>query len=498
MKPECIDEHISLIERIESQLKHTDTRERPYGKWAAELKESNEALMNYCNPMIPNRYYTIATSSNINDYLGNSSSGITTYNYLETEKPKSFKWKFIQSETDGIYYIQQLTTGNYITSAKSGLRIEANSRNISDAETFTVELVAPGEFYIQCADDQDTRLHNSKGIIYGNNQTDDNARWLLQMEEELGEEDMLVLPDTSTNEQLVIYNLIHTDYGEYARNSTEPRSKGRITTGIYETPNDDNYWFYFKQGSQDNKYTIYSYSTGKAITKSGSKLYTNKDAEALEVTISLEEQNIGFTISTDEGDWYLKTNSSVEISSENRATWRLQRVRTISLINEPLTSLTLNITDATIKVGDSIALVAETAPIFATNHSTTWSSSDKSIAVVDSNGIVKALAEGSTIITVTANDGSGLEATCLLTVQKTDTDIHAVMDTTPSVYYAEGIITINGLAEGCIVNVYDIVGKKIATATAQSNSTSINIDSFRGKVAIVTAGTYCTKVFITQ
>ena len=498
LKPEYIDEHISLIERIDSLLKHTDTRERPYGKWAAELKESNEALINYCNPMIPDRYYTIATSSNTYNYLGNSSNGITTYNYQEAEKPKSFKWKFIQSETQGIYYIQQLTTGHYSTSAKSGLRIEANSRDISKAETFTVELVAPGEFYIQCADEQNKRLHNSGGIIYGNNQTDDNAKWLLQMEDELGGEDMLVLPDTSTNEQLVIYNLIHTDYGEYARNSTEPRSKGRITAGIYETPNDDNYWFYFKQVSQDNKYTIYSYSTGKAITKSGSKLYTNKDAEALEVTISLEEENIGFTISTDEGDWYLKTNSSVEISSENRATWRLQRVRSISLVNEPLTSLTLNITDATIKVGESISLIAETAPTFATNHTITWSSSDESIAIIDANGTIKALAEGSAIITATANDGSGLVATCHLTVEKTDTDIHAVMGTTPSVYYAEGIITINGLAEGCIVNVYDIVGKKLATATVQSNSTSINIDSFRGKVAIVTAGTYCTKVFITQ
>ena len=73
--------------------------------------------------------------------------------------------------------------------------------------------------------------------------------------------------------------------------------------------------------------------------------------------------------------------------------------------------VTLDCSEVSVEVGSTVQLIAET------NDSTIqfgWTSSDKSIATVNENGLVSGLAEGTAIITVT-ND-SGDKATCEVTV----------------------------------------------------------------------------------
>ena len=81
-----------------------------------------------------------------------------------------------------------------------------------------------------------------------------------------------------------------------------------------------------------------------------------------------------------------------------------------------VTSITLSATEATINVGatETLAVTAVT-PDNATDKTVTWSSSDKAIATV-ADGVVTAVAAGTAIITATANDGSGVTATCSVTV----------------------------------------------------------------------------------
>lgn len=81
----------------------------------------------------------------------------------------------------------------------------------------------------------------------------------------------------------------------------------------------------------------------------------------------------------------------------------------------PVTGVLLNETSGTIQVGDNVALVATVEPSTATNKIVTWNSSDESIATVK-NGVVTALSEGNTTITVTTVDG-GFTATYSLTVE---------------------------------------------------------------------------------
>lgn len=57
-------------------------------------------------------------------------------------------------------------------------------------------------------------------------------------------------------------------------------------------------------------------------------------------------------------------------------------------------------------------------PDDATDQTVTWSSDNEAVATVDADGKVTAVALGTANITATANDGSGVTATCVVTVNK--------------------------------------------------------------------------------
>ena len=80
------------------------------------------------------------------------------------------------------------------------------------------------------------------------------------------------------------------------------------------------------------------------------------------------------------------------------------------------TSIALNQTTATLKATETITLIATILPENATDKSVEWSSSDETVAVVDENGVVTAVAVGEATITATTVDDSNLSASCKVTV----------------------------------------------------------------------------------
>ncbi|MDF2885335.1 MAG: hypothetical protein K0R54_5908 [Clostridiaceae bacterium] len=76
-------------------------------------------------------------------------------------------------------------------------------------------------------------------------------------------------------------------------------------------------------------------------------------------------------------------------------------------------SISLNKTAANLTIGDSDILVANTTPSAVYVN---WSSSDTSVATVDSNGKVTATGAGTAIITASTVYGSNLSASCIVTV----------------------------------------------------------------------------------
>jgi uncharacterized protein YjdB len=78
-------------------------------------------------------------------------------------------------------------------------------------------------------------------------------------------------------------------------------------------------------------------------------------------------------------------------------------------------------TNAELKVGDTLRLVATIAPNDATNKTVAWSSSDTAVATVGNDGMVTAIKEGTATITATTED-SRKTAQCTISVSTDDSD----------------------------------------------------------------------------
>lgn len=79
-------------------------------------------------------------------------------------------------------------------------------------------------------------------------------------------------------------------------------------------------------------------------------------------------------------------------------------------------NIKLNKKSLSLSVDESETLTAEVTQINPTDNPCTWSTSDASVATVDSNGRVTGIKEGKAIITCTANDVSGVKAECVVKV----------------------------------------------------------------------------------
>ena len=71
---------------------------------------------------------------------------------------------------------------------------------------------------------------------------------------------------------------------------------------------------------------------------------------------------------------------------------------------------------ATVNINRTIKLKPEIFPQEALSKGVEYSSSDESVVKVAKNGSVKGIASGNAVITCTATDGSGVSASCVITV----------------------------------------------------------------------------------
>ena len=81
-----------------------------------------------------------------------------------------------------------------------------------------------------------------------------------------------------------------------------------------------------------------------------------------------------------------------------------------------VTDITMSQNAATIEMSEPLTLTAEVSPFNATDKEIVWTSTDASVATVV-DGVISTVAPGTTIIRATAHDGSGVFATCALTVE---------------------------------------------------------------------------------
>lgn len=91
-------------------------------------------------------------------------------------------------------------------------------------------------------------------------------------------------------------------------------------------------------------------------------------------------------------------------------------------ISIPVKTVKLDYTDAIMSLGGKLRITAEVLPITASNRTVAWTSSNTSVLVVDSNGLVEAVGTGNATILCKTLDG-GVTAMCNIYVKQPATSV---------------------------------------------------------------------------
>ena len=99
-------------------------------------------------------------------------------------------------------------------------------------------------------------------------------------------------------------------------------------------------------------------------------------------------------------------------------------------VGAPVNEIQLSYTSVSVSTGRNINIGATVLPTNATNKGLTWKSSDENVATVDAFGNVTTWCAGFATVTATAADGSGVSASCQVSVS--GTNVTKVPTATPS------------------------------------------------------------------
>ena len=144
--------------------------------------------------------------------------------------------------------------------------------------------------------------------------------------------------------------------------------------------------------------------------------------------------------------------------------------------------ITLNKTTASVTKGKTLQLTATVAPGNATKKEVKWGTSDKNVAMVSTSGLVTAKSAGTATITCTAQDGSGVKATCKITVKNPVVKVTKVtLNKTTATLAPNETLTLKAT-----VTPTNATNKAV---TWKSSNTKIATVSSSGKVTAKAAGT---------
>ena len=112
----------------------------------------------------------------------------------------------------------------------------------------------------------------------------------------------------------------------------------------------------------------------------------------------------------------------------------------VSISQIMVETIDLNYKSVPANVGDTIQLIPTISPYDADNKHVLWTSSDDNIAVVDNEGLVSVIKEGSCIITANATDGSNVSAECIITSKSGIDDIFTDAAERVDIFNLQGIL----------------------------------------------------------
>lgn len=159
-----------------------------------------------------------------------------------------------------------------------------------------------------------------------------------------------------------------------------------------------------------------TYQLSYYITPEGDGVNTNVVWESSNPEVLTVDQN-GFVT------FHTPGNATVICQTEDTGTDGINLVATCDfVVEQPVTKVTLDFTDLTLKIGEQFRLTALVEPGDATNKELIWISSNESIVTVDETGLLTAVAGGDAAILVQSVD-SGVTALCNVKVYQPVTSV---------------------------------------------------------------------------
>ena len=237
-----------------------------------------------------------------------------------------------------------------------------------------------------------------------------------------------------------------TSIGEQAFSGCTNLTKVNIPEGVTSI---GDYTFYRCRG-------LHTITLPDKITNIGYEAFM--DCFLLDTLITLSENppTLDDEVFLPNSDMVVFVPKGCETTYQNAEGWKDFEIKII--IENPVTSITLNTEQLTMEYGTKEQLTATVAPDDADNTTVTWTSDNEEVATVDGSGLVTAVGEGTATITATANDGSGVAASCVVTVTFID-GIADIETSKVTVLAANGRITVSGKERDETVSVYDTSGR---------------------------------------
>ena len=148
-------------------------------------------------------------------------------------------------------------------------------------------------------------------------------------------------------------------------------------------------------------------------------------------------------------------------------------------------SVVLDADEITIYIDDTHLLTVTVLPEYAVNKNVTWKSNDQTMATVN-NGLVTAVAEGTTTITVTTEEG-GFTATCVVNVLK-KSSIETVESASFNIYPnpVTDVLTIERTnADRARIEIFNSAGALLKTFETNDIKTQLNVNNLPSGIYLI-------------
>lgn len=221
------------------------------------------------------------------------------------------------------------------------------------------------------------------------------------------------------------FDVIHrgTDYGAYKQFYIGGITSGWMTAvNCYSLVTKAN--FVYEEAYANSGACEFHYG-GISRKKDGIANFSNSDVDIKNSHTLIREQDGSTAYSSTQmrSSAFLEELNMHSILEEDGAVWTQDEdgYPYIAKLHESpeffsVTSINLDKSSLKLDIGKTQQLVATVFPDSATNKEVCWSSDNTNVATVDNTGLVTAISEGTTTITCSSNDGSGVTATCTVTV----------------------------------------------------------------------------------